>query len=917
MSQAKLLNSKPQNTSSKPGYSVRRYFTKPGRHPYEDVEWEIRTHKTAGPSGKQVDVKGEFPSFWSLNASGIAGAKYFRGHGEAREHSIRQIIDRVVKTIRVWGQNSGYFRSAREAETFEDELTHLLLFQKAAFNSPVWFNVGVKEKPQCSACFILNAEDNMESIMEWIRTEAMIFKGGSGAGVNLSKLRSSKEPLSQGGYSSGPVSFMRGADSVAGMIASGGATRRAAKMVLLDAEHPDIIDFIRCKAEEEKKVRALIGAGYNMADINEPAWRSIQYQNANNSVRLSDEFFKAVENDGDWKTRYVVSGKEADTYRARDLMREIAQAAWECADPGIHYKDTISRWHTCPNTGPIEGCNPCSEYMHLNNSACNLASINLIKFLNDDGTFKVKDFIQAVDVVILAQDILVGHSSYPTEKIEKTAHDYRQLGLGFANIGGLLTTLGIPYDSEEGRAWAGSITALMCGEAYRFSALIAGKMGPYAGFELNRAPQLNVIEMHRKEVENIKKEHLSDEKLYSAAKDAWDEAANLSKDYGVRNSQVTVIAPTGTIALMMDCATTGIEPLFAPVIYKQLVGGGMMKFAAETIPAGLKRLGYSQEQSGDIVAWVEENGRVEGAPHLKDEHLAVFDCAVTPAGGTRSIAWQGHVKMVASVQPFISGAISKTFNMPASTPVEEITDALMMGWKMGLKAFAVYRDGCKAAQPLSSGKKEDKKTKDVGTGHGPSQRKLPPVRSSETHKFVIAGHKGFLTYSAYNDGTLAEIFIRMAKQGSTLAGLLDAFAISISMALQHHVPLQTLCRKFIYGRYEPMGFTENPDVQVATSITDYIFRYLALRFLPDSDLASFGMNGKNGGHLEDIISKDFIKPEKDTSSQAVRTASAGAMPSAAPSVVYAETVCRICGGMMIRTGTCLTCTQCGEASGGC
>ena len=914
---------------------VRRYFTKPNVHPYDEFKWEKREIKISGPQGTLVDAKGlEFPKFWSHNAASIAGAKYFRGSGDKRETSVKQMINRVAKNIALWGETGRYFNTKNEAKTFEDELTHLLVYQKAAFNSPVWFNVGIREKPQCSACFILSADDNMESIMDWIHTEAMIFKGGSGAGVNLSKLRSSKEPLSHGGYSSGPVSFMRGADSVAGMIKSGGATRRAAKMVLLNIDHPDVMEFIRCKAEEEKKVRAFMAAGYNMQNLNEPAWASIQFQNANNSVRLSDEFLKAVEDDKEWQTKFITTGKVADTFKARELMHEVSQAAWECADPGVHYKTTIDKWHTASNTGPINGCNPCSEYMHLDNSACNLASINLIHFLNEDGLFKVKDFIQAVDVMILAQEIIVGYSSYPTPKIEETAHAFRELGLGFTNLGGLLMAKALAYDSEPARAWAGAITALMSGEAYRLSAVMASKLGAYSGYVVNKEPQLKVIGMHRDKTKEINSKVLDDKKLYAAAGEVWVEAFNLAKKHGVRNSQVTVIAPTGTIALMMDCACTGVEPLFAPLVYKQLVGGGYMKFVADTIPVALKKLGYSSRQSDEIMKHIEEKGVVEGAPALKEEHLTVFDCAVKPAAGTRAIHWQGHVRMVAAVQSFISGAISKTFNMPEEITVEEIQDAYMMGWKLGLKAFAVYRDGCKAAQPLSTKKvKKEEAKAQLTLNIAPQQRKLPAIRSSETHKFTIAGHQGFLTHSIYDDGTLAEIFIRIAKQGSTLAGLLDTFAISVSMALQHGVPLKKLCHQFIHGRYEPMGFTENQSIPVASSITDYIFKYLALRFLPADDLAEFGLDSSNrieshmpklatageGGSLimESLASQEPVAVEapRQDSGQAKLANQPGAGKSLG--VIYAGTVCKLCGGMMIRTGTCLTCRQCGEANGGC
>lgn len=742
----------------------------------------------------------------------------------------------------------------------------------------------------------------MQSILQWINNEGMIFKGGSGSGINLSNLRSSREKLSKGGFSSGPVSFMRGADSVAGMIASGGSTRRAAKMVVLNIDHPDIMKFIRCKAEEEKKVAAFIQAGYNMYDLNNPAWTSVQYQNANNSVRVTDEFMHAVENDEKFETRFVTTGEPASTHNARDLMREIARAAWESGDPGLQYDTTINRWHTCPNTGKITASNPCSEYVHIDDSACNLASINLLKYLNADGTFAVQDFIHTVDILILAQEIIVGGSSYPTEKITRNAKDYRELGLGYANLGALLMSLGMPYASDEARHSAGAITALMCGEAYRYSAEVAKRMGPYNGFQKNREPQLNVIAMHRDSVNRVREGMVFDRTLFENALRVWDEAYALGKKSGIRNSQVTVLAPTGTISLMMDCATTGVEPDFALVKHKQLVGGGAMKFINTAVPRALAHLGYSDEETRAIISYLEENGTIEGAPQLKDEHLAVFDCAVKPAKGKRTISWQGHVRMVGAVQPFISGAISKTFNMPSEITVEEIMDAYIMGWKLGLKAFAVYRDGSKAAQPLTTasslaGKNQEQK---------PTRRKLPATRPSETHKFSIAGHEGYLTYSMFENGDLAEIFIRMSKQGSTLAGLLDVFAISVSIALQYNVPLKLLARKFAYGRYEPAGFTENPAIQAATSITDYIFRYLAQRFLSLSDLEEMGIKAP----LKEMEAVQKTFPQDETKG-------ARAVLVSEKIVVYADSVCRECGGMLIQTGTCKTCLQCGSTTGGC
>ncbi len=906
---------------------LKRLFTKEGSHPFDQVSWK-KVKITVRGSGMNSTVEErelEFPDFWSDNACSIAGSKYFRGRiGSAeRESSARQMITRVVQTIRGWGLLFGHFGDEAEADLFADELTHILLHQRAAFNSPVWFNVGIVEKPQCSACFLLAVEDNMESILEWIHTEGMIFKGGSGSGVNLSPLRSSQETLSAGGRSSGPVAFMRGADSVAGMIASGGSTRRAAKMVVMNVDHPDIMQFIRCKAEEEKKVRALIEADFNMYDLNNPAWNSIQYQNANNSVRVSDEFMEAVERDEKWATRYVTTGEPAKEYLARDLMREIAQAAWESGDPGMQYDTTINRWHTNPHTGRITTSNPCSEYLSIDNSACNLSSINLLRYLNSDGTFRVRDFIHTVDVMVLAQEIIVDGSSYPTAKIGANAHAFRQLGLGYANLGALLMAWGMPYDSDKARHTAGAITALMTGEAYRYSAEIAKRMGPYQGYAVNKEPQLRVIDMHRGAMSRVRADRTADRAIFDAAVHAWHEAAALGRRYGVRNAQMTLLAPTGTIALLMDCATTGIEPEFALVKFKNLVGGGTMKFINTTVPQALEKLGYREDERNAILAHIEERGTSEGAPHLKDEHLAVFDCAVKPSGGTRSIAWQGHVKMVAAAQPFLSGAISKTFNMPTETTVEEIMEAYIMGWRSGLKAFAVYRDGSKAAQPLTAGERGSIKKKDA---FQPVRRHLPATRPSETHKFSVAGHEGFLTYSIYEDGTLAEIFVRMSKQGSTLAGLLDAFAIAISIALQYGVPLKTLTRRLSYMRFEPAGYTENPDVQVATSITDYIFRYLALRFLSESELDELGIKAPSKEIAATVRTEpmgdekkksQFIRPAADVKDVKVVMADALSSIPASIRVVYADSVCRACGGMLIQTGTCKTCIQCGTSNGGC
>ena len=891
---------------------LKRIFTKEGVHPFDEVEWKKVKITVRGSYGHKEERELEFPEFWSDNACQIAGSKYFRGRigSTERESSAKDMISRVVGVVREWGLSFGYFEDESEADLFSNELIYILLHQRAAFNSPVWFNMGIENPPQSSACFILSVEDSMESILKWTYNEGMIFKRGSGSGINLSPLRSTRETLSKGGHSSGPVSFMRGADAIAGMIASGGSTRRAAKMVVMNADHPDIMTFIRAKSEEEKKVRALLSAGYNMYDLNDPAWYSIQFQNANNSVRVTDEFMRAVENDEKWETRFVVTGKVADSYRAREFMSEIAKAAWESGDPGMQYDTTINRWHTCPNTGRINASNPCAEYMHLDDSACNLASINLLRYLNPDGSFAVRDFIHSVDLMILAQDIIVDGSLYPTEKITQNAHNFRQLGLGYANLGSLLTAWGLPYDSDEARHTAGAITALMTGEAYRYSAELARKVGPYEGYRVNREPQIRVIAMHLESMRGVRKNMAVDPLLHDAASKAWESALTLGTKYGVRNSQVTVLAPTGTIALMMDCATTGIEPEFALVKIKNLVGGGTMKFVNTTVRAALKKLGYSDNEIEVIVSYLEKNGTIESAPGLREEHLAVFDCAVKPATGKRSISWKGHVKMVAAAQPFISGAISKTFNMPHETTAEEIMQAYIMGWKMGLKAFAVYRDGSKAAQPLvtstdTRGKNEKKEAVK------PVRRRLPATRPAETHKFSIAGHEGYLTYSMYGDGGVGEIFIRMSKQGSTLAGLLDALAITVSVALQHGVPLKTLVHKFAFGRFEPAGYTGNPNIQVATSITDYVFRYLAMRFLSEEDLEEIGISTVSG----EIAST----PQTASDSEEEKNAPVVVVEEMAqsPKVVYADSVCRACGGMLIQTGTCKTCVQCGTSNGGC
>lgn len=934
---AEHVSAHKQASSGRSAIPLKRFFTKEGRHPFDEVKWVLRDAQVGG--GSVFEQKGvEFPEFWSQNAVNITAAKYFRGKlgTPEREKSAKEMIGRVAGTIRTWGEKFGYFENSAQAQIFEEELSHIVLHQKGSFNSPVWFNVGRTERPQCSACFILAVEDDMRSILEWIKTEGWIFKGGSGSGINLSPLRSKLELLSEGGRSSGPVSFMRGADSVAGMIKSGGSTRRAAKMVVLNIDHPDIMEFIRTKANEEKKIHALREAGFNMSDLNDEAWNSIQFQNANNSVRISDAFMDAVERDEEWVTTFIKNGEPAFRYRARDLLKEIAQAAWECGDPGVQFDTIINKWHTCPNSGRINASNPCSEYMHLDNSACNLASINLLKFVREDGTFMVKEFKHTVDVFIMAQDIIVDGSSYPTEKIGKNAHKFRELGLGFANLGAMLMRKGIAYDSDEGTAFGGAIAALMTGEAYRFSSLIAKRVGPFEGYEENRDPMLGVIGMHRDASRLVKGHLLNDEKLVEAMQGVWDEAYAKGKEHGYRNSQATVIAPTGTISFMMDCDTTGIEPDFSLVKMKQLVGGGWMRIVNASVEAALEKLGYSEKEREAIVAWISEHGAVEGAPHMKDEHLSIFDCAVRSGDSTRQISWKGHVKMVAAVQPFISGAISKTFNMSHDITADEISEAYVMAWKMGIKAFAVYRDGSKATQPLSTSKKKEKSEKDGNDLSAeavvaavnefvPLRTRLPRTRISETHKFVIGGHEGYITYGMYENGALGEMFIKMSKQGSTLSGLLDAIAMSISVAFQYGVPLKTFVNKFVYTRFEPSGFTENPDIRIATSILDYIFRYLAMRFLSPEELLEFGLHpSEHATHVEReikspvAIAKDVILPVGSGTSGADRASTNATLThTGRMKEVSSEILCKKCGGMMVRTGTCLTCMECGDSSGGC
>ena len=897
------------------GLTFSRYFTTDGKHPFDDVEWELRdavipNYKEGGNAFEQRDV--EFPASWSQNATNIVAQKYFRGTlgTPQRESSVRQLAGRVVDTITRWGQTNGYFASDRDAQVFGEELTHLIVTQKAAFNSPVWFNVGVPDTPQqCSACFILAVDDHMSSILNWYVEEGTIFKGGSGSGINLSRIRSSKESLAGGGTASGPVSFMRGADASAGTIKSGGKTRRAAKMVILNVDHPDVEDFIWCKANEEQKARALRDAGFDM-DLDGKDSASIQYQNANNSVRVTDEFMRAYEQDQDWKLKAVTSDDTVTTLRARDLMRQIADAAWQCADPGMQYDTTINEWHTCPASGRINGSNPCSEYMHLDNSACNLASLNLMKFLNDDGSFDVASFRHAVEVVFTAQEIVVGESDYPTEKIAENARAYRQLGLGYANLGALLMARGLPYDSDAGRAWAGAITAIMTGHAYRTSARIAEVMGPFDGYAPNADAMLRVMRKHRAAADEIDGD-LVPEAVLSAARQSWDEAISLGELHGYRNAQASVLAPTGTIGLMMDCDTTGIEPELALVKTKKLVGGGTMQFVNQTVPRALEKLGFEDAQIEDIVSYIAEHNSVVDAPHLKPEHHAVFDTAM----GAQPIHYMGHVRMMAAAQPFISGAISKTVNMPEEATVEEVEQLFVESWKLGLKAVAIYRDNCKVAQPLSADKKRSAQSPEPGGLAHPVRKRLPMSRPSTTTSFQVGDAEGYITAGSYPDDGLGEIFLKTSKQGSTLAGVMDAFAIAVSIGLQYGVPLETYVSKFINTKFEPSGMTNDPDIRFATSMIDYVFRRLALDYLPQETRDGLGI--KSIAERTEAVQADLAA---DAEAPALRSAGDG-VPFAIevgekPTAKANDApLCYSCGSKMQPAGSCYVCSSCGSTSG--
>jgi ribonucleoside-diphosphate reductase alpha chain len=919
------------------GLSMQRRFTTAGVHPFEQVEWERRTASVGGFT--QEDV--EFPASWSQNATNIVAQKYFRGQlgNPAREHSVKQMIGRVSGTIARWGRELGYFATDDDAQAFEDELTYVLLHQMAAFNSPVWFNVGFEEQPQCSACFILSVEDNMESILAWNTKEGMIFRGGSGSGINLSNIRGSTEPLAKGGTASGPVSFMRGADSWAGTIKSGGKTRRAAKMIVLDVDHPDIHQFIWCKAKEEEKALALREAGFDMS-IDGDGFHSIQYQNANNSVRVTEEFMRAVANDEDWHLIARTTGQPiGDPIPARELMREIAEAAWRCADPGVQYDTTINQWHTSPNSGRINASNPCSEYMHVDDSACNLASLNLMKFRREDGSFDVETFEHAVDIVLLAQEIIVGPSSYPTEEIGRNARAFRQLGLGYANLGAYLMADGVPYDSDAGRGVAAAITALMTGRAYLGSARIASAMGPYERYASNREPHNTVMRMHRDAAYAIPDAACSDEVLLAAARASWDAAVEAGDRHGYRNAQATVLAPTGTISFLMDCDTTGVEPDFSLVKFKELVGGGQMTIVNRTVPLALQTLGYTPETIDQIVAHIDENGTIVGAPGLAEKDLPVFDVAV----GERAISHMGHIKMMGAVQPFISGAISKTVNMPESTTVEDIADAYTEGWKLGIKALAIYRDGSKTAQALRTDAQDKDEAGSEALDHSeepieykPQRRRMPRERQSITHKFSLAGHEGYITAGMYEDGSVGEIFLTdIGKEGSTLRGMMNSFATAISIALQYGVPLETLVRKFSYMRFEPEGITQNPEIPFAKSLPDYIMRWLASRFL-DADIQQELGIMTDEVRARKMAEETAMSTGGDTASptngEPAASATGGnggaSKPAAAaltdtPPVVPAKAsptlelgpACAQCGGMMQRTGSCYTCSSCGNNTG--
>ncbi len=976
-----------QATKKATGLTFRRFFTKPGVNPYDEIEWELRdatiTDSKGGIIFEQKNV--EVPKDWSMTATNIVASKYLHGTlgTEEREKGVRQLISRVAETIRDWGLAQGYFHTPEDGATFHDELTHILVRQYAAFNSPVWFNVGCDRiepnsdgrnwhwnattqnvefgitgytKPQCSACFINSVHDSLDSILTLAKTEGMLFKWGSGTGTNLSTLRSSTENLSGGGTASGPLSFMKGFDAFAGVIKSGGKTRRAAKMVILNIDHPDIEEFILCKQKEEAKAHALVAQGYDGSSPDSDAYSSIFFQNANNSVRVTDDFMYNVVRDNGFTTHAIKDGRPIKNYKAKELMRMIGDATWHCGDPGMQYDTTINRWHTSKNTARINASNPCSEYMFLDDSACNLASLNLIRFA-PNGTFDIEAYRHAVDVLITAQEIIVDNAGYPTEQIMRNSHDYRPLGLGYANLGALLMAAGLPYDSDAGRDYAACVTAIMCGEAYLQSSRIAELCEPLApateptkkglsetnlganlmpgsacpGWYINREPFLDVIRMHRASVNNINRGNVPSS-LYESSKACWDEALAHGERHGYRNSQVTVLAPTGTIGFMMDCDTTGIEPDLALVKYKKLVGGGMIKIVNNTVPTALFKLGYSHDQTDAIVSYIDATGTIEGAPQIKDEHLAVFDCSFKPAKGTRSIHYMGHLKMMAAAQPFISGAISKTVNLPENASVEDIMEAYLQAWKLGLKAVAVYRDGCKKSQPLSAAGTKTSSDSQAGEGGRPTlasleqdlnappravRHRLPEERMSVTHKFDVGGHEGYITVGLYPDGEPGELFVKMAKEGSTVSGLMDSFALAVSMALQHGVPLKLLCEKFAHTRFEPSGWSKNPEIGFAKSIMDYIFRWLQLRFLTGQQQLLFEnlrprLNGVHAEGVGELNGSADFRPAANDQRQGT-----GHVADALASMIDMGDApsCHVCGSIMVRNGSCYKCMSCGSTSG--
>lgn len=943
------------------GLKMERVFSTEGVHPYDELTWERRdVVQTNWKTGEAVfEQRGvEFPDFWSVNASTIVTTKYFRGAvgTDVREWSLKQLIDRVVKTYRKGGEDNGYFATPADAELFEHELTWLLVHQYFSFNSPVWFNVGTPSPQQVSACFILSVDDSMDSILNWYKEEGFIFKGGSGAGLNLSRIRSSKELLSSGGTASGPVSFMRGADASAGTIKSGGATRRAAKMVVLDVDHPDIEEFVETKAREEDKIRALRDAGFDM-DLGGKDITSVQYQNANNSVRVSDEFMRAVEEGTSFGLRARGTGEVIETVDARELFRKISKAAWECADPGLQYDDTINDWHTNPETGRITASNPCSEYMSLDNSSCNLASLNLMKFLKDDDTFDGELFAKAVEFIITAMDISICFADFPTESIGDTTRNYRQLGIGYANLGALLMAMGLGYDSDGGRAMAASITSLMTGTSYKRSAELAAVVGPYNGYARNADAHKRVMRKHQAANDAVRTLHIADEKVHKLATKAWDQTVKLGEKNGYRNAQASVLAPTGTIGFMMDCDTTGIEPDFSLVKFKKLVGGGSMQIVNQTVPRALRKLGYQEEQVEAIVEYIAEHGHVVDAPGLKTEHYEIFDCAM----GARALAPMGHVRMMAACQPFLSGAISKTVNLPESATIEEIEDVYMQSWKLGLKATAIYRDNCKVGQPLATGKGENKGTAATATVveektvvvERPVRKRLPKSRPSRTTSFTVGGAEGYMTAGSYPDDGLGEVFLKLGKQGSTLAGVMDAFSMAISISLQYGVPLETYVSKFTNMKFEPAGLTDDPDVRMSQSIMDYIFRRLALDYLPFEKRSAMGIYSaderqrqlETGSYepIEEVVDQGSVEVVEEASGSEVeeraqrvsrnlethetnvekaaeKPAPKGAHTSAELMEAITGTavdspLCFTCGTKMRPAGSCYVCEGCGSTSG--